>query len=136
MGAGYTWCETTATCERPGDCPTPAPVPAPAMPGSDADEHGCRASAGYSWCETTQECVREWETSCPLPQCGRVCTTNSDCSNEGGRWDKGMPWCGLCDNGRCHAHYEDCQSDSDCGSKANVGLTDSASVNKLLCHQK
>ncbi len=32
-----------------------------AMPGSDVDEHGCKASAGYSWCERTGQCERPWE---------------------------------------------------------------------------
>ena len=32
-----------------------------AMPGSDADEHGCIQSAGYSWCAKTESCERPWE---------------------------------------------------------------------------
>jgi hypothetical protein len=35
------------------------------MPGGDADEHGCIASAGYTWCESKAKCLRIWEEDCP-----------------------------------------------------------------------
>lgn len=44
--------------------PKPAPAsttPAIPAPGSDADAHGCKASAGYRWCASTGSCVRPWE---------------------------------------------------------------------------
>jgi hypothetical protein len=31
------------------------------MPGGDADEHGCRASAGYVWNQEKGVCLRPWE---------------------------------------------------------------------------
>jgi len=36
--------------------------------GSDADEHGCRASSGYSWCAPKNKCMRAWEGSCEYDQ--------------------------------------------------------------------
>merc|ERR1711924_472405 len=50
--AGYSWCESSSSCERPGDCPSGDIV------GDDTDENGCKASAGYSWCEKTGSCER------------------------------------------------------------------------------
>lgn len=32
-----------------------------AVPGSDSDTHGCKASAGYSWCARSGQCERPWE---------------------------------------------------------------------------
>ena len=88
-----------------------------AKSGGDVDKHGCKPSTGYTWCATTGTCERE----CPKKQCSRKCSNNYDCSNDGGRWDHGEPWCGLCDHGHCRPHYEDCKNDSDCGSKAVCG---------------
>ncbi len=33
----------------------------PAVVGTDADEHGCRASAGYQWSVLQQQCIRVFE---------------------------------------------------------------------------
>ena len=107
--AGYTYCKTTKKCVREWETPCPSSID-----GGDVDKHGCKPSTGYTWCDTTKSCERE----CPKAQCGRKCSSNYDCSNEGGRMDKGQPWCGLCDHNHCRPHYEDCESDSDCGSKA------------------
>ena len=40
---------------------TSVSIAATTMPGGDADQHGCRASAGYSWCARTGKCERPWE---------------------------------------------------------------------------
>ena len=32
----------------------------PPMPGSDADAHGCKASAGYIWNSELASCIRPW----------------------------------------------------------------------------
>jgi hypothetical protein len=58
--AGYSYCESTATCIQSWvtACPTD---------GQRAlvDEHGCLASAGYSYCESTATCIQSWVTACP-----------------------------------------------------------------------
>lgn len=43
-----------ATFLKAGQC---TPIPAP-RPGSDADSHGCKASAGFQWDEELVRCVR------------------------------------------------------------------------------
>ena len=77
--AGYQWCASTASCERPWElseqenfentaaafsayCETEAVMTDQLKPvGADRDEHGCIASAGYQWCERLKQCVRPWE---------------------------------------------------------------------------
>ena len=48
-----------ATWLSDGQCTTP-PTP---RPGSEADAHGCKASAGYQWNEELASCVRPWMSS-------------------------------------------------------------------------
>ena len=57
-------------------------------------------------------------------QCGRDCSSNYECSNDGGVWDKGQPWCGLCNTskGRCEPNYENCTNDSDCNGDTNLAV--------------
>ena len=77
--AGYQWCASTASCERPWElseqenfentaaafsayCETEAVMTDQLKPvGADRDEHGCIASAGYQWCAKLEQCVRPWE---------------------------------------------------------------------------
>merc|ERR1711907_251579 len=77
---GYTWCETTNSCERLCPMPMPSvdPMPKPApvlirpqpvehhMVGNHGDEHGCRPSTGYTWCETTNSCERNCRRPMPM----------------------------------------------------------------------
>ena len=57
-------------------------------------------------------------------QCGRECSLDYDCANDGGVWDKGQPWCGLCNNnkGRCEPNYENCTNNSDCNGDTNLAV--------------
>lgn len=43
------------------------------QPGSDADAHGCKASAGYQWSELSGQCIRAFE----LPLRARTTDTTS-----------------------------------------------------------
>lgn len=55
-----------------------------AMPGGDADEHGCIGSAGYTWCQLRNECLRVWETPCRLSLEEALSVAwGSDCMDEG-----------------------------------------------------
>lgn len=59
----------------------------PAAPGSDADSHGCIASAGYTWCDASQKCIRSWEENCTAAQQANA-TANHGCNGSGG-----YTWC-------------------------------------------
>ena len=61
----------------------------PPMPGSDADAHGCMASAGYSWCEAKGKCIRSWEENCTVaPQIAGNGTDSHGCKGS-----EGYTWC-------------------------------------------
>jgi len=116
-------------CTSRGECANDGGVWDPGMPwcgGTCADGHcqpvieacgddsdcGDKAICGvYGYCIGKTPYVN---------QCGRNCSGNSDCSNDGGKWDTGSPWCGMCEDGHCRANLEDCSSDSDCSSDVSV----------------
>ena len=74
-------------------------------------------------------CVVVLDVCDPTPtpsnqQCGRECSSNYECSNDGGVWDEGQPWCGECNTskGRCEPNYENCTNDSDCNGNTNLAV--------------
>ena len=74
-------------------------------------------------------CVVVLDVCDPTPtptnqQCGRECSSNYECANDGGVWDEGQPWCGECNTskGRCEPNYENCTKDSDCNGDTNLAV--------------
>jgi len=53
-------------------------------------------------------------------QCGRNCSGNYDCAQDGGIWDTGSPWCGICEDGYCRPTIQECTSDADCDDDVSV----------------
>ena len=52
--------KSNTSTQKPMDNKTPVIV------GSDADSHGCKASAGYTWSVIKNNCIRLWETGIQL----------------------------------------------------------------------
>jgi len=77
---GYTWCESTGTCERAADCSSDGVV------GDDTDENGCKASAGFSWCESKLSCQRA--SDCPTED-----VVGDDEDEHGCKPSTGYTWC-------------------------------------------
>jgi hypothetical protein len=80
---------------------TPPPwCPKTGMPGNDADEHGCRASAGFVWSPEQGRCVRPWDPRPPTPNPtpGPI-IPGSDSGPHGCKISAGERWCP--ELGRC-----------------------------------
>jgi len=115
-----------ACCSDGGSsCPSTKP-PCDMMGGSYctyAPDKNCWESGWPSCCADGGDCPST-QPECDIPkQCGRSCSGNYDCSQDGGVWDTGSPWCGICgDNGTCqtNGNLQDCDTDADCDSSVSV----------------
>lgn len=128
------------TCSSRSDCQTNQGVWDPGMPwcGGICDSGECQPT--WTTCSSDDDCGdnicgpgllggngdRYCVGKQPYErQCGRNCSGNYDCANDNGDWDSGSPWCGICKDGYCRPHIQDCNNDNDCddNDKAVCGPT-------------
>jgi len=106
------------TCYR-NECvrnrpPTPAPRPSSGGRCNDYCYKDSDCKTSCSKCVDYGDGVRKWCQKPQKGQCDRQCSANWDCSNDGGKWTTGQPWCGQCKNGWCSPNKQSCNYDYDC----------------------
>ena len=87
-----------------GPCASVTPpwwCPKTGMPGNDADEHGCRASAGFVWSPEQGRCVRPWDPRPPAPNPTPFPVINAHSCDPGYVWDDARGCCYNHDTQNC-----------------------------------
>merc|ERR1712154_85907 len=92
--------------------------------GSDADEHGCIASAGYSWCVSTNQCYRPWLKNCT----SATVITGDDRDENGCIASAGYSWCDA--KNKCYRPWEEkCNSTITTTESVKSGTSEVAAIN-------